>query len=382
MTSIAWRIGIEIELLAPLGKTRLDLAEAISRHYQGTVRRYFHPQSEPSKVPGTPIFHSLTLGFEALDGQRQRIALCVDDLTLQADLNRKAKPKPGWYRIVSDDERLLRLIEQQTDPALPLEQVMKPIADLFGTSPEAGEGGMVRVNDHYGASIAIAAPLPGERERPCELITTPIETNHEQRLGELLTIARQLQFQAPVEGATHIHFDATAMQSTNAIANFVNLYSSYGDILTQLIGTNPNCTRLGPWPKELLETVNLEGFRSLSWLEAQEQLKALKLTKYCDVNLINCIFSTANKNTIEVRILPVWLDAPPILAAAALFVALFELALAPGTIELIPAQTCSAESAKAFLQMLPLAECQLSYWLESHYFALRPTNSSKVCRKR
>lgn len=363
MTHIAWRIGVEIELLAPIGKTRLDLAEAISRQNHGTVRRYFHPQSEPSKVPGTPIFHSLTLGFEALDGQRQRIAQCVDDLTLQADLNRTAKPKADWYRIVSDDERFLRLIEQQTDPALPIAQVMNSIAELFGTLPAAGEGGMVRVNDQSGASVAIAAPLPGERERPCELITSPIDSNHGQRLEELLTLARELQFQAPVEGATHIHFDAKAMQSANAIANFVNLYSSYRDVLKRLIGTNPNCIRLGAWPTELLDTVNTVEFRALSWLEAQQQLKALKLTKYCDVNLINCIYSIADKNTIEVRILPVWLDTAPILAVAALFVALFELALAPGTIELIPAQSCSVEVARVFLQMLPMSQSQLSYWL-------------------
>lgn len=376
MNHIPWRIGIEIELLAPFGKTRLDLAEAISRHYQGSVRRYFHPQSEPSEVPGTPIFHSLTLGFEALDSQQQRIAQCVDDLTLQADLNRKAKPKPDWYRIVSDDERLLRLIEQQTDPALPLAQVMHPIAELFRTSPDAGEGGMVRVNDRSGASIAIAAPLPGERERPCELITSPLDRNHAQRLDELLTLARQLQFQAPVEGATHIHFDAKAMQSANAIANFINLYSSYRDILKQLIGTNKHCIRLGPWPTELLDTVNAKGFRSLSWLEVQEQLKALKLTKYCDVNLTNCIYSITDKNTIEVRILPVWLEAAPIMAVATLFVALFELALAPDKIESRTVQSCSIESAKTFLQMLPLSDVQLSYWL---YIAKGAFDQTGIC---
>ncbi len=363
MTHIAWRIGVEIELLAPLGKTRLDLAEAICRHYRGSVQRYFHPQSEPSKVPGTPIFHSLTLGFEALDDQQQRIAQCVDDLTLQADLNRETKPKPDWYRIVSDDERLLRLIEEQTDPALPLSQVLNPIAKLFGTSPDEGEGGMVRVNDRSGASVAIAAPLPGERERPCELITCPLESNQGQRLDELLALARQLKFLAPVEGATHIHFDAKAMQSANAIANFVNLYSSYRHILKQLIGTNPNCIRLGAWPTELLDTVNATGFCALSWLEVQEQLKALKLTKYCDVNLINCIYGIADKNTIEVRILPVCLETTPIMAVASLFVALFELALAPVTIEFRAVQNCSIESAKTFLQMLPISDVQLSYWL-------------------
>lgn len=69
------------------------------------------------------------------------IAQCVDDLTLQKDLKRQAKPQAGWYRIVSDDERLLRLIARQTDAKAPLETVMDPIGELFGTVPEPGPGG-------------------------------------------------------------------------------------------------------------------------------------------------------------------------------------------------------------------------------------------------
>ena len=216
MTTINWRIGIEVELLAPPGKSRLDLANAIATLHNGsTVRRFFHPQSEPSKVPGTPIFHNLTLGYEILNDRQECIAQCVDDLTLQADLIRKSPPKPGWYRIIRDDERLLRLIGRQADANQPLQTVLEPIGALFGTQPNAGPGGMVGVNDESGASVAIAAPLPGERERPCELITAPLESNHQEHLESLLSLARSLGFTAPVEGATHIHFDATKDRGLN-----------------------------------------------------------------------------------------------------------------------------------------------------------------------
>ena len=362
MSSIDWRIGVEIELLAPSGKSRFDLANAISSHYQGRVQRYFHPQSEPSLVPGTPIFHNLTLGFEVLDARQHRVAQCVDDLTLQADLNRHAPPKAGWYRVVSDDERLLRLIKQQADATLPLEQVMNPIAKLFGMTPELGAGGMIRVNDESGASIAIAAPLPGERERPCELITPPMENDHKQKLELLLNLARQLQFTAPVEGATHIHFDATALQSAHAMANLINLYSTYSEILKVVMNTNPHCRRLGTWPESLLELVNSPGFRNLSWEEAREQLKTLKLTKYCDLNIGNCIYAIVDKNTIELRILPVWLDSEPILAVAELFIALFKVALAPAVIGFSPVQKYSAEAFGDFLQILSLSERQSARW--------------------
>lgn len=55
LPDLSWRIGVEIELLAPRGLSRQDLAEAIARSSSGSVRRYFHPQSELSKVPGAPV---------------------------------------------------------------------------------------------------------------------------------------------------------------------------------------------------------------------------------------------------------------------------------------------------------------------------------------
>ncbi|MBZ0189839.1 MAG: amidoligase family protein, partial [Candidatus Obscuribacterales bacterium] len=178
-------------------------------------------------------------------------------------------------------------------------------------------------------------------------------------LEQLLSIARKLQFRVPHEGATHIHFDATSMQSAHAIANLVNLFTAYGDMLKVLFGCNPNCRRLGNWPDELIELVNSSGFRQLSWTQAQVQLKALKLTKYCDLNLVNCIHGYFDKNTIEVRILPVWLETTPILQAASLFVAIFKLAQKPDPIPRIPGTAMSPESIKAFSKMLSLADRQV-----------------------
>ena len=145
--SLNWKIGFEIELMAPRGLSRQDLAELIAQQHDAQVRRVFHPQSEPSQVPGTPLFQNLTLGFEVIDRQGRLIARCVDDLTLQDDLDKAQKPKPGWYRIVSDDTRLLQLVNSQANPADSLTTVLKPIASLFSTYPEAGPGAMMRVAD-------------------------------------------------------------------------------------------------------------------------------------------------------------------------------------------------------------------------------------------
>src|SRR5690606_34958402 len=93
-----WRVGLELELMAPPGADRRALAAGIAaRHPGSAVRPCLHLESEPSAVPGRPIFHHLTLGFEADLPDGRLLARCVDDLTLQAGLDRDAPPRPGWF---------------------------------------------------------------------------------------------------------------------------------------------------------------------------------------------------------------------------------------------------------------------------------------------
>lgn len=358
--TLNWKIGVEIELMAPKGFTRRDLAIAIAKEQGAKVRSFFHPQSEPSKMPGTPLFQNLTLGFEILNSQGESIAKCVDDLTLQDDFNKHHSPLPGWYRIVSDDARLLHLIIQQANPVSSLTEVMLPIAKLFGTEAEVGFNGMVRVVDKTGSAIAIAAPLPGERERPCELITAPIEFNHNERLEFLLAIAGEMGFSAPKEAATHLHFDAKPLQSPLVLANLIQILWIHGDNLKQLMKTNPSCRRLGRWSKELYETVQQAQFLCLSWEEAKACLAEIELTKYCDFNIKNIIDQNSDKLTFEVRILPVSLQAQAIIEAAGLFEAILNWAIASarsGTIKTV------APTMEILLQELPMSEKLRQIWL-------------------
>ena len=94
-----WKKGFEIELLAPRGRSRRDLAHKIAQRVGGRIETCFYPQSEPSLVPGLPVFENLVMGFDALDARGERVALLVDDLTLRDGLDRDAAPKPGWKRI-------------------------------------------------------------------------------------------------------------------------------------------------------------------------------------------------------------------------------------------------------------------------------------------
>lgn len=317
MNSISRRIGVEIELIAPRDRSRKDLADAVARAVGGEVRRIFHPQSEPSLVPGTPIFESLTLGFVVLDRDRRPFARFVDDLTLQDDCDRKAPPKPGWHRIVADDARLLRLFARHADPEAGLPEALIGFAALFGERPSAGPGGTWKVSDATGASLVLGAPLPGERERPCEVITRPMDRDHVAEIDLLLGCARDLGFAVPAEGAVHVHADATPMRSARAVCRLVSWWMENGEGLKREVATNPRCRRLGPWSPALVAAVSEAGFEDLPWEEARQRIVATEPTKFVDINLRNLVMPPPGKHTVEFRFFPASTETAPVADAMA-----------------------------------------------------------------
>ena len=316
-------IGVEVELLAPVGGDRRQLAEYIAARVGGSVRPCFHIDSEPSKVKGKPIFYHLTQAFEVRDADDQLLVTCLDDITLQRDLNKSAKPKPGWYRILSDDVRLLRLLERHTDASATIEQCLAPLGTLFGTQPQTTPQGVYRLIDEWNASLAMAAPLPGERERPCELVTAPLAAEDRTTLPLLLGCAAELGFTLPNEGATHLHFDGKPFCSASGLVVTMNLLHAQRDTLRELVISNPYCRRLGPWPDALVEAVNQPDFLQLDWDQARQRLLALKPSKYVDFNIRNLANNLQHKHTLEIRNLPATLDSSRIFAAIDAFQALF-----------------------------------------------------------
>ncbi len=322
---VAWnRLGFEVELLAPPGASRATLAAALadcgtgrgSGATDGSVRTIFHHDTEPSLVKGRPVFHHLSRGFDVVADGRLACRL-VDDVTIQDDLDRHVSPADGWYRILSDDSRLLRLVEQLADPAADLSDVLKPVAEAFGASAETLAGKRVRVDDVAGATIAIAAPQGGERERVCEIITPPLVSDVEATLAALLEPAAALGFTVPVEAAVHVHLDAAPFRSAAALRRLVRVFSQDRDELWRTLGTNPACRRLGPLPTELVDGVEQNGFQHWSWDRIAEWLRSLPLTKFSDCNLTNLAAPAARIDTVELRLLPGSIDAASITSGVA-----------------------------------------------------------------
>lgn len=324
--TIGWRVGVEVELLAPLGSDRRALAHALANDCGGTVAMFLHPDAEPAAVDGTPLFHNLTFGFSVLDARGQLVAKVVDDITLQADLDMQVAPKTGWWRVVSDDRRLTELATTYVKADEPLPDALEPIAELFGVVPESGPDGMWRVASVGGLPIVIAVPMPGERERAAELVTAPISEDHESVLAAMLSTAVDAGFVAPTEGATHVHFDAGPLRSARTFRRFVQLLAPLRESIRSLLVTNPSCQRLAPWPHTLLEAVAASDWDGLSWDDVTARLSDVVITKYCDINILNVLAPPPGKDTVEFRMLPVHLDVAPILGAIRLFGACIDFA--------------------------------------------------------
>jgi hypothetical protein len=319
------RIGFEIELMAPPGVSRRTLALDLAGRCRGSVRPVWHHDSEPSLVPGLGRFLHLTQGFEVRRSDGTLLCTLVDDVTLLAGLEPQEAAVPGWFRILTDDGRLLRLLAGQCDPGSRLPVVLEPAAKLWGTEVRQ-HGEIFRLDDALGATIALAAPLSGERERPCEVITPPIGNGHREALAELLGPARELGFTIPVEAAVHLHFDGGPFRDPAALANVIRLFAHWREPLRQMLATNPACRRLAPLPDPLVEAVR----DTPTMAEIQAAAQIGNLTKFYDVNLTQLMTdSPPVRDTVEIRILPGMIDEGQIVDRAALVELLLERCLDP-----------------------------------------------------
>jgi hypothetical protein len=327
VTRLRRRTGFEIELMAPPGVSRRTLAMDLAGRCGGSVRPVWHSDSEPSLVPGLGRFLHLTQGFEVRRPDGALLCTLVDDITLLAGLDAKAPPLPGWFRVLTDDARLLRLIARHSDPSGTIGTLLEQTAELWGSKVQQ-HGDVYRLNDAGDITIALAAPLGGERERPCEIVTPPLTEAFEESLEELLGPARELGFTVPYEAAVHLHLDGAPFRAPHALANLVRLFAYWREPLRAVLRTNPACRRLAPLPGPLVAAV--QGTPTDAELRAAAAEG--ELTKFFDVNLTQLLTDTPIRDTVEIRILPGGIEAGPIVDRAALVELLLERCLDPDPI--------------------------------------------------
>jgi hypothetical protein len=316
------RIGFEVELMAPVGLSRRSLAVELAGRCGGRIQPVWHEDSEPCLVPGLGRFLHLTQGFEVRRADGSPLCTLVDDVTLVAGLDPKAAPAPGWYRVLSDDPRLLRLLAAHSDPAGKLSAALDESAQLWGTRVER-IGDILRLDDPGGATIALAAPQGGERERPCEVITPPLNNDHRAALDELLTPARELGFTVPAEAAVHMHVDGGPFRHATALANLIRLFAHWREPLRTVLRTNPACRRLAALPAPLVAAADARADTTALRQAADNS----KLSKFFDVNLTQILTDAPVRNTVEIRILPGSIDADEIVHQAALLELLLDRCL-------------------------------------------------------
>ncbi|HVW80480.1 MAG TPA: amidoligase family protein [Mycobacteriales bacterium] len=327
MTALQTRIGFELELLAPRGSSRRTLAKELAARTGGELLPIWHLDSEPVPLEslGGRFLH-LTHGFEVRRRTGEQLCTLVDDITINAELDPKAPAVDGWHRLLTDDIRLARLLEQRCDPAATIDAVLDPVGALWGEAVETI--GNIRRLDGGGATVALAAPAGGERERPCEIVTPPIASGHREALDELLGPARDLGFTVPVEAAVHLHVDGAPYREPAALANLVRLFGYWREPLRKLLGTNPQCRRLKPLPDELAAVVAGEP----TYDELRAAAKAGGLTKFYDVNLTQLFRDDPIRDTVEIRILPGAIDAEEVVSRAVVVEQLLQRCLDPGPI--------------------------------------------------
>src|SRR5690242_13822110 len=149
--------------MAPPGLSRHGLAVELAGRCGGRIHPVWHHDSEPSLVPGLGRFLHLTQGFEVRRRDGSLLCTLVDDVTLLAGLDPRTPAPPGWFRILTDDARLLRLLALHSDPGGTIGAALDATAQLWAARVER-HGGIYQLADATGATIALAAPQGGERE--------------------------------------------------------------------------------------------------------------------------------------------------------------------------------------------------------------------------
>lgn len=292
------RVGLELEWLAPRGRSRDDLARAVARAFHGRVEFGFKYHGAGFLPDGRPDCR-LTEAVRVVRG-RTVLASFVDDPTIVDELDPRGAPSLCWR---TDDVRLALLVER-TCWAKTRAQALAPFRTVFAAHHITG-----RILDPLGHPLLVRADDAGERARVCEVVLAPLaRAELRSVLARVCGVAAKLGFTVPVEGATHAHYDARPFRSTRVLRRLIVRWAREGAELRRALEPNPRCRKLGPFSPEVVR-VAAESDDALAFSTFAAALSLAGLSREVDLNVLGVVDAFPKQPTLEVRCLPSSLDA-------------------------------------------------------------------------
>lgn len=287
------KVGLELELLAPPGKTRFDLARALAKLAGGALRLSFKYHGQGVLPDGRPDCHLTPAARVLVKGKW--FASVVDDPTIVDDLAAGADS----LRIArTDDVRLALWIERNCHGAF------GPLKKVFDAKEE--EDGFV---DPWGQPLVRWHEVSEERLRVAEVVLRPLTRKElAPTLRKVMKLAAAEGFTVPAEAAIHAHFDAEPFRSTPALRRLVLKWSEERARWLERLKPNPRCRKLGPFPPDVVRVAK-EATDDLPFSTLAAGMLLAGLHRAIDVNVLGVVERHPKQPTVEVRCLPGSLDA-------------------------------------------------------------------------
>ncbi|MBL9039447.1 MAG: amidoligase family protein [Archangium sp.] len=297
--------GLEIELLAPVGGSRDDLAKAVATTFGGRLRfgwKYHGAGHLPDGRPDCQLSPATRV-----EARGRWVASFVDDPTIVDDL----RPGAGALRMArTDDVRLAAWLERHGWSSRPaLEARLRTTQRTFGGTFD--EDGLV---DPWGLPLVRWHRQSVERARVCEVVLRPLAPKEQRRVvTAVLSRAASLGFTVPAEAALHVHADAAPFRSTEALKHLVLEWSRTRKAWLARLKPNPRCRKLGPYADDVVRVAK-EAAPSLPFETLAAAMVLAGLKREVDLNLLGLVDRFPKQPTVEVRCLPCSLDADATMA--------------------------------------------------------------------
>lgn len=285
----------------------MTFAREVARRTRGRVQFGFKYFSEGRLPDGRPLCR-LSLATRVVDSKGRPLVTLVDDNTVRDGLP-KTPAAPTLH--ATDDLRLALLAERvswRETPGARLE-ALRAVFDGF-----VAQG---QVFDAFGNALLVTLQEPKSWHRVCEVVTRPLVGARERRavVALVLAVANDFGCTLPSTAALHAHYDAKPWREVKALSRLVLEHAVHREAWWQALAPNPRCLKLAPFPADVVRVARTPGRVSFATFAAA--LKLAGASKECDLNLLGVIEPHPRQPTLEVRCLPMALEAEAVLASLA-----------------------------------------------------------------